>query len=162
MIFLLAEIPWKSKTDPCEPPSCFSTIVVSSRQRLFTCGVRQFGLRCVSQTTVVPGLSEGTIMKTLVTTASVFVITAVAIGSFITPTVFGKEQDTTKANPASAESVTARVDKLFAEWNRSDSPGCSLGVSQNGVPLYQHGYGMATLESGAPLPPPPAFPPPSA
>src|SRR5258708_22747133 len=79
-------------------------------------------------------------MKTLVTTASVFVITAVSIGSFITPTVFGKEQDTTKANPASAESVTARVDKLFAEWNRSDSPGCSLGVSQNGVPVYPCWY----------------------
>jgi CubicO group peptidase (beta-lactamase class C family) len=96
-------------------------------------------------------------MKTLVTTASVFVITAVAIGSFITPTVFGKEQDTTKANPASAESVTARVDKLFAEWNRSDSPGCSLGVSQNGVPVYQHGYGMANLESGAPITPASVF-----
>src|SRR5258708_40235919 len=97
-------------------------------------------------------------MKTLVTTASVFVITAVAIGSFITPTVVGKEQDTTKANPASAESVTARVDKLFAEWNRSDSPGCSLGVSQNGVRVYERGYGMASLELGVPITPASVFP----
>jgi len=28
MIFLFAEIPWKSKTDPCAPPACFTTIVV--------------------------------------------------------------------------------------------------------------------------------------
>src|SRR6266567_3304899 len=49
-----------------------------------------------------------------------------------------------------AASVT-RVDKLFAEWNRSDSPGCSLGVSQNGVVVYERGYGMANLELGVPI-----------
>ncbi|HXN23464.1 MAG TPA: serine hydrolase domain-containing protein, partial [Candidatus Dormibacteraeota bacterium] len=89
-------------------------------------------------------------MKTLVTTA---VVAAVAIGSFIAPTVFGKEQDTTKANPSSAEPAAARVDRLFAEWNRSDSPGCSLGISQNGVLVYQRGYGMASLELGVPITP---------
>jgi len=92
-------------------------------------------------------------MKTPVTTACVFVIAAVAIGSFIAPTVFGKEQDTTKANPSSAEPVAARVDKLFAEWDRSDSPGCSLGVSQNGAVVYERGYGMANLELGVPITP---------
>jgi CubicO group peptidase (beta-lactamase class C family) len=72
--------------------------------------------------------------------------------------VFGKEQDTTKANPASAESVTARVDKLFAQWNSSDLPGCSLGVSQNGVRVYDRGYGMANLELGVPITPASVFP----
>jgi CubicO group peptidase (beta-lactamase class C family) len=72
--------------------------------------------------------------------------------------VVGKEQETTKANPAFAGSVTARVDKLFAEWNRSDSPGCSLGVSQNGVRVYERGYGMANLELGVPIAPASVFP----
>jgi CubicO group peptidase (beta-lactamase class C family) len=40
-----------------------------------------------------------------------------------------------------------KVDQLFAEWNRADSPGCSLGVSRNGMVVYERGYGMASLES---------------
>ena len=97
-------------------------------------------------------------MKTLSTTVRVFVVTAVAIVSILAPAVFGKEQETTKANPATAESVTARVDQLFAEWNRSDSPGCSLGVSQNGVRVYERGYGMANLELGVTITPASVFP----
>jgi CubicO group peptidase (beta-lactamase class C family) len=50
-----------------------------------------------------------------------------------------------------AESVAVRVDQLFAEWNRTDSPGCSLAVSRNGTVVYEHGYGMANLELGVPI-----------
>jgi len=96
-------------------------------------------------------------VKTLVTTACVFVVTAVAIASIVDPTVFGKEQDTAKANPSPAESVIARVDQLFAQWNRLDSPGCSLGVSQNGVLVYERGYGMANLELAFPITPAAVF-----
>jgi len=96
-------------------------------------------------------------LKKLVITSCFFGITAIAIVSFITPTVFAKETDTAKVNPSPAESVTARVDKLFAEWNRSDSPGCSLGVSQNGVVVYERGYGMANLESGVAITPASVF-----
>jgi hypothetical protein len=28
----------------------------------------------------------------------------------------------------SASSRTAQVDKLFVEWNRTDSPGCAVGM----------------------------------
>jgi CubicO group peptidase (beta-lactamase class C family) len=52
-----------------------------------------------------------------------------------------------------AQSASARVDKLFAEWNKADSPGCSVGVSRNGTVLYEHGYGMANLESGGAITP---------
>ena len=96
-------------------------------------------------------------VKMLMITAWFVVIIAVAIDSFIAPAVFGKEQAATKANPASAKSVTARVDKLFVEWNRSDSPGCSLGVSRNGIVVYDHGYGMANLELGVPITPESVF-----
>src|SRR6266496_1731037 len=55
------------------------------------------------------------------------------------------------------ESAGTRVDKLFAEWNRPDSPGCSMGVSRNGSVVYQHGYGMANLELGVPITPASVF-----
>jgi len=96
-------------------------------------------------------------MKTLVITACVLVITAVAIVYFIAPTVFWKERNAAKGNPRSCESVTARLDKLFAQWNRSDSPGCSLGVSRNGAVVYERGYGMANLELGVPITPASVF-----
>jgi CubicO group peptidase (beta-lactamase class C family) len=56
------------------------------------------------------------------------------------------------------KSQTARVDKLFAVWDRSDSPGCAVGISRNGAILYEHGYGMANLELGVPITPATVFP----
>jgi CubicO group peptidase (beta-lactamase class C family) len=49
------------------------------------------------------------------------------------------------------ESKTDRVDKLFAEWGRADSPGCALGIIQDGQFVYKRGYGMATLEHDVPI-----------
>ena len=40
----------------------------------------------------------------------------------------------------------AKVDALFAAYDRSDSPGCALGVFQDGRIVYARGYGMANLE----------------
>jgi len=45
----------------------------------------------------------------------------------------------------------ARVDPLFARWNRPDSPGCGVGVSRNGVVIYERSYGMASLERHVPI-----------
>jgi CubicO group peptidase (beta-lactamase class C family) len=50
-----------------------------------------------------------------------------------------------------ADLQTARVDKLFAEWNRTNSPGCAVGISRNGAVIYQHGYGTANLDQGVPI-----------
>lgn len=96
-------------------------------------------------------------MRILAIAASFPVITAAATVSFIAPTVFGNEQQTARANPSPAESITAKVDKLFAEWNRSGSPGCSLGVSQKGVLVYERGYGTANLELGVGITPASVF-----
>jgi CubicO group peptidase (beta-lactamase class C family) len=96
-------------------------------------------------------------VKTLVTTACRFVVTAVAILSIVAPTGFGKEQDAVKPNPVSPESVTAKVDKLFVDWNKPDSPGCSLAISQKGVVVYERGYGMANLELAVPITPASVF-----
>ena len=96
-------------------------------------------------------------MKTLVAPACFSVVTVVAIVSFIAPAVFADKQSAAKVDPSPAGSVAARVDQLFAEWNKSNSPGCSLAVSQNGVVLYERGYGMANLELGVPITPASVF-----
>jgi len=56
------------------------------------------------------------------------------------------------------DSQTARVDALFEKWNRTDAPGCAVGISRNGSVLYEHGYGMANLEWGIPITPETVFP----
>jgi CubicO group peptidase (beta-lactamase class C family) len=49
--------------------------------------------------------------------------------------------------------VTAQVDRVFAKWDRRDSPGCALGVYQAGKIVYEHGYGMANLNDDVPITP---------
>jgi CubicO group peptidase (beta-lactamase class C family) len=51
-----------------------------------------------------------------------------------------------------------RIDALFAQWNRPDSPGCSVGVSKDGIVEFERGYGMADLEHGIPITPATIFP----
>ncbi|MDP9177049.1 MAG: beta-lactamase family protein [Gemmatimonadota bacterium] len=55
------------------------------------------------------------------------------------------------------QSLVARVDSLFAPWNKSNSPGCILGVSQNGALVHERGYGMANLELGVAITPASVF-----
>ena len=40
----------------------------------------------------------------------------------------------------------AQVDRVFAQWNRTDSPGCAVGVGRGGKVVYEKGYGMSNLE----------------
>jgi len=44
--------------------------------------------------------------------------------------------------------VSARIDKIFERWDRPGSPGCAVGVAQQGRVVYVQGYGMANLEYG--------------
>jgi CubicO group peptidase (beta-lactamase class C family) len=46
-----------------------------------------------------------------------------------------------------------RADSVFQRFDRTDSPGCALGVYQDGKILYARGYGMASLELGVALSP---------
>jgi CubicO group peptidase (beta-lactamase class C family) len=52
------------------------------------------------------------------------------------------------ASPEAAPDTRARVDAVFRDYDRSDSPGCSLGVYRDGKIAYERGYGMANLELG--------------
>jgi CubicO group peptidase (beta-lactamase class C family) len=50
-----------------------------------------------------------------------------------------------------------QVDRIFAPWDRRDSPGCGLGVFKDGAIAYARGYGMADLEHDVPISPESVF-----
>lgn len=52
-----------------------------------------------------------------------------------------------------AQDLTAISGRIFAQWNSTHTPGCAVGVSRNGVPIFTRGYGMANLETGTPITP---------
>ena len=55
------------------------------------------------------------------------------------------------------QSITARVDEQFAQWNKPDSPGCALAVIQNGQIIHKRGYGTSNLELDVPITPASVF-----
>lgn len=52
---------------------------------------------------------------------------------------------------AQARDLAATADTVFARWNSTHGPGCAVGVARGGSTLLARGYGMADLESGAPI-----------
>jgi CubicO group peptidase (beta-lactamase class C family) len=53
--------------------------------------------------------------------------------------------------------MAAKVDKVFEKWNRTDSPGCAVGVYKDGQTVYEQGYGMANLNDDVPITPETVF-----
>ena len=52
----------------------------------------------------------------------------------------------------STDSVNwSEVEAVFQAYDRSDSPGCVLGIIQNGDLVYSRGYGMADIEQNRPI-----------
>jgi len=45
----------------------------------------------------------------------------------------------------------ARVNNMFAQWDRPDSPGCAVGAIERGELVFARGYGSANLDYGIPL-----------
>ncbi len=56
-----------------------------------------------------------------------------------------------------ADEKTEKVDKLFAEWDSTVSPGAALAIIQDGKIVYERGYGMANLEHNVPITPTSVF-----
>jgi CubicO group peptidase (beta-lactamase class C family) len=54
-------------------------------------------------------------------------------------------------------SLEEKVDRLFAEWDKPDSPGVALAVIKNGSIVYKRGYGSANLEYNIPITPATVF-----
>ncbi|MDQ3254956.1 MAG: serine hydrolase [Acidobacteriota bacterium] len=47
--------------------------------------------------------------------------------------------------------IIKKVDALFAQYDKSNSPGCALGVIRDGRLIYARGYGIANLEHDIPI-----------
>jgi CubicO group peptidase (beta-lactamase class C family) len=62
----------------------------------------------------------------------------------------------TLGNGADSDLI-AKVDAIFAEYQRTDSPGCALGVYRDGAIEFARGYGMANLELGVAITPSTVF-----
>lgn len=50
---------------------------------------------------------------------------------------------------APADAAT-QVDAIFADWNSAETPGCAVGVAQDGLTVLAQAWGMANLEWGIP------------
>jgi CubicO group peptidase (beta-lactamase class C family) len=68
--------------------------------------------------------------------------------------VAAQQQPPTAAN---ASDLSARVDKIFAEWDRADTPGYVVAVVRDGRIIHARGYGMADLERNVKLSPASVF-----
>jgi CubicO group peptidase (beta-lactamase class C family) len=56
-----------------------------------------------------------------------------------------------------AGDLERKVDQVFAAYDKSDTPGCALGIVRDGEFIYKKGYGNASLELGVPLTPQSVF-----
>jgi len=86
-------------------------------------------------------------MRPITIAALLFAGATVAIGVFVITFAV------TPAPANATDQTAASVDAVFAEWAKPGSPGCSVGVSRNGIPAYEHGYGMANIELGVAISP---------
>lgn len=59
----------------------------------------------------------------------------------------------TVAAPAQTDEIGTKIDKIFAQYNKQDCPGCAVGVAKDGQVVYMHGYGLANLEYSVPITP---------
>jgi YD repeat-containing protein len=58
---------------------------------------------------------------------------------------------------ADSPDESAQVDRLFAEWDQPNSPGCALAVMKDGHIVYERGYGMADLDHNVKITPTTVF-----
>ena len=61
------------------------------------------------------------------------------------------------AQTALPDSTRIALNRVFASWTSTDGPGCAVGASRGGSPIFENGYGMANLELNAPITPASVF-----
>jgi len=47
------------------------------------------------------------------------------------------------------DSLSKKVDNIFAEYDKTNSPGCALAILKDGKIIYKRGYGMSNQEEFA-------------
>jgi len=83
-------------------------------------------------------------------------ISAVLLFTLLTGPAANQTQPQTQAPASPLNQVQAQtpaqpdpavqVDRLFARWDRTVSPGCALAIMKDGRIIYKRGYGMADLD----------------
>lgn len=58
---------------------------------------------------------------------------------------------TAQSDRSSGDKSSEKVDAIFSQWSKPDSPGCALSVIKDGQVIFKRGYGMANLDHGIPL-----------
>lgn len=77
---------------------------------------------------------------------------ALAFALAITPSIaLAQTGPATVSSPESA--TTAAVAAIYSEYDRLDSPGCALGVVQDGELVHARGFGSANLDYEVPITP---------
>ena len=71
----------------------------------------------------------------------------------IAPLLLAIHSSFKQASAAPEPTWVKAVDALFVTWDRPDSPGCALGVIQDGELVHARGFGSACLEHGVPITP---------
>ena len=94
-------------------------------------------------------------MKRLTILKRLFV-TLLVLGVMLNLSAVAQEQKI-ELNSALVEPLKVKVDALFAQWDKPDSPGCALGVIKDGNFIYKRGYGMANLDYNIPISPNTSF-----
>src|SRR4029079_7899292 len=51
------------------------------------------------------------------------------------------------------DSTVTKINKIFAQWDKNNSPGCAVAIVRNDSVLFAKGYGMANLEYDIPTDP---------
>ena len=51
------------------------------------------------------------------------------------------------------DSTITKINKIFAQWDTGNSPGCVVVVVRNDSILFAKGYGIANLEYSIPIEP---------
>src|SRR3989337_4096406 len=65
----------------------------------------------------------------------------------------GQEQKTSELSKQQLE----KIDRLFRDFDKKDSPGYTIGISKDTKTLYTKGYGSANLDYEIPITPSSAF-----
>ncbi len=52
-----------------------------------------------------------------------------------------------------ATEMATDIDTIFADYDKSDTPGCAVGILKDGTVVFARGYGLANLEYDVPITP---------
>jgi CubicO group peptidase (beta-lactamase class C family) len=55
------------------------------------------------------------------------------------------------------DSIVKKIDRLFSQWDKPNTPGCVIGIVSKSSLIYTRGYGMADMEHGIPIKPATVF-----